>query len=473
MKLFIKNIFGSVVSRLSIRILTFSASIITARLLGPDEFGIVGYAVVTIAILNAFTEFGVKMTLIQYQGNVKPLLKTAFTINIIRGLIIGVILFLSSEFISVFFSEPRLEGVIKLISTIPLLIGFKNINMELEEKNSRFSKIFRLEIISSVVSFISVISLALILKNAYAIIISQILLTITQLLLSYVFFKPKFALGLNQSSIKIIFKYGKWYFSSSLLFFGYTQFDKIIVGKIFSTQQLGLYQLANSLIATPLNEISKSFSRVLFPSYSNMQENKIKLKKSFSVMVYSLSFVNIFVCLFIFLTANFFVNILLGEKWLESIELIKYLSIAYAVNGVMNAGKGIFSGTGNPKIMTYISLIKTSVLFVFYFLLFESFGIIGFPISLIIANMISLFFWIYFVSKILKMTYKDWLFVLFPLILSLVTCLFLLLLNNRYTLLSEFYLHSSILFIFVILFLFYSTKSKINYLKIITEYLKK
>ena len=345
--------------------------------------------------------------------------------------------------------------------------------MELEEKNSRFSKIFRLEIISSVVSFISVISLALILENAYAIIISQILLTITQLLLSYVFFKPKFALGLNQSSIKIIFKYGKWYFSSSLLFFGYTQFDKIIVGKIFSTQQLGLYQLANSLIATPLNEISKSFSRVLFPSYSNMQENKIKLKKSFSVMVYSLSFVNIFVCLFIFLTANFFVNILLGEKWLESIELIKYLSIAYAVNGVMNAGKGILSGTGNPKIMTYISLIKTSVLFVFYFLLFESFGIIGFPISLIIANMISLFFWIYFVSKILKMNYKDWLFVLFPLILSLVTCLFLLLLNNRYTLLSEFYLLSSILFIFVILFLFYSSKSKINYLKIITEYLKK
>ena len=158
---------------------------------------------------------------------------------------------------------------------------------------------------------------------------------------------------------------------------------------------------------------------------------------------------------------------------MRKIELIKYLSIAYAVNGVMNAGKGILSGTGNPKIMTYISLIKTSVLFVFYFLLFESFGIIAFPISLIIANMISLFFWIYFVSKILQLSYKDWLFILLPLVLSLVTCLILIVLNNLYNPLSEFYLHSSILIIFVLLFLFYSTKCKINYLKIVMEYLKK
>jgi len=224
------------------RLRGFIRTIILARLLAPEDFGLLGIAMLAIATLETFSQTGFWEALIQKKGDVESCLDTAWTISAIRGTILFLILFLSAPIIAKFFNSPHATLVIKVIAVSTLISGFRNIGILFFQKDLEFNKQFFYELSATLVDLAVAISLAFILRNVWALVWGGLAANVIRLFASYILHAYRPHVRLDKSEFKNLFSFGKWVLGSSTLIFLITQGDDIFVGRMLGVTALGFYQ---------------------------------------------------------------------------------------------------------------------------------------------------------------------------------------------------------------------------------------
>jgi len=405
--------------------------IILARLLAPKDFGLMGIALLTWMTLETFSQTGFQEALIQKKENTKDYLDAAWTFLIIRGFLLFSIIILIAPSVAVFFETPGAKEIVQAIGLAILIQSFTNIGVVYFQKELEFNKQFIYITAGTITDFTVAVTAAILMRSVWALLLGLLAGKLAQLIVSYVVhpYRPRFRLEWNKA--RELFKFGKWIFGSSIIYFLLFQGDDIFVGKIMGAAALGFYQLAYKISNTPATEITKVVSQVTFPVYSKIQDNLSTLKEFYLKSLQLISFLSFFLAGLIFAFAPEFTRFVLGEKWIPIIPIIQALSIfgvTCAVNGVSGP---IFQGIGKPKVNTIGALFQ----FIFLVLLIYPFtikwGLLGTSIAIAIPN----FFYMVFINKLVsnKLKYKYLNFIkliLIPFLGSLMMVFIIIMMKN-------------------------------------------
>jgi len=395
-------IHGSVwtfITQIFTRLLTFARTIILARLLSPHDFGLMGIAFLALSALQTFSETGVNAALIYKKENTRDDLCVAWTVRLLRSVLIAVLLFVFAPQISSFFNNNEVINIIRLIAIGQLFYGFSNIAIIRFQKEIEFHKYFLFSICSVLPEVIIAIWLAILLKSVWALVAGYLVGSFSYCIFSYVFcpFVPRFSL--SGVHLKSLLKYGKWIWASTIIIFLITQGDDIFVGKFLGTAALGMYQLAYRISNLPATEIVHVISRVAFPAYVKLRENLSKLAVMYlnflrfsTLIAFSISF--------LLLSLSYpFVFYVLGGKWINIINSMRVLCIFACLRSIGVLNGSLFRALGYPDFETKLSLMKLLLMAVFIYPLGIKYGIVGVALSTTLPSFFHNFYGLYLVAK--------------------------------------------------------------------------
>jgi len=413
----IKGSFWVLALRLTNRFLGILRTLILARLLLPEDFGLIGVATITISIIETFSQPGIGAALIQKKERIENYLDTVWTVSIIRSIIIYVLLFVCAPYVSDFFKVPEASGVIQVFGVSVLIAGFRNSGVVFFQKTLDFKKQYIYELSILLGNIFVAIPAALILCNVWALVLGGLAGSITRLVMSYVLhpFRPRFRF--DKQKFSELFRFGRWVLGSSILVFWVSQGDDIFLGKIFGVTALGLYQMAFMISSLPTTETSRVISHVTFPSYSKLQDDIHRFSNAYLKVLQMIFFIAIPLAGAIFVFASDAISIFLSNRWLQVVPLLRILVWAGLARAFVDATGSVFNACGKPRINTKWQFINLVVLITSMYPLSRNFGTAGVAIAVLVANMAAVLVSIYEVRKILQFEFFRFLKVLvFPLI---------------------------------------------------------
>lgn len=351
--------------------------IILARLLSPLDFGILGLAILSINTLNVFSETGIESALIQRQKIGKAELDTAWTIKIIRALLLFGLLFLSARWFASYFNNATLEPVLKAMAVVFLLEGCTNIGIVFFQKKIEFKKKVILELSADVAGFIAVISLAFWLRNVWALVLGSIIWGIVKCLGSFELHMYRPRIRWDWPMTKSLMNFGKHIFWITLMTFVVTSGDDVLVGKLLGLTILGFYTMAYNIANVPVASLAGVVGKISFPAYSILQNEPERLKEAFKKVFEAVMIILLPLIGLIFLLAQDFTAVCLGEKWLPMVPALKILCLFGLFRGLNNVFAALHLAVNRPNIQSRNKTIELVAFLILVYPLTLKWGLVG------------------------------------------------------------------------------------------------
>jgi len=335
------------------RVLQITKLIVLANILTPADFGLMGVALLTLAILRQFSQLGIDTALIQRQeSNVDEYLNTVWSTKIARGVVIGSIAFVLSPFAAQFFGEPRAANILRVVALSPLILGLQNPGVVYFKKNLEFHKEFVYTLGGTLVNVSVAVVFALVYRDVWALVVGLIAGNFATVALSYLIHEYRPWFEFNREYASELFNYGKWITASGIILFLLTQGDDVFVGWFLTAAGLGFYQMAYRFSNAPATEITHVISNVTLPTYSSIQDDESKLQEGFFTALQLTTFLAAPAAVGIFVTSRLFVNVFLGEQWSPIVVTMQVLSF-FAITRAIGAVDGpMLKAIGRPDIAT-------------------------------------------------------------------------------------------------------------------------
>ncbi len=395
--------------------------VILARILSPDDFGLFGIALLSLSVLDIFSKLGFQEKLIQELEDIEKDINTVWTLSIIRGFLLGFILFFTAPFIGVFFKNKAAVGVVRLMALSPTISGFLNPRVVYFSKRLEFKKQMLYDISGVAVEFVVAVILALVYRNVMALIIGNISGNFLRLILSFILFDSNLKVQIVKESFSKIFGFGKWVWASSIIVFLNTEGDDIFVGKVLGSTMLGFYQMAYKISMLVLTDVTDVIKKIVYPVFSKLQLDKTSLSKWF----YSSFYFNVLMVIPFSLTMFFFtddiVRLVLGDKWLPLSSTLKILSLAGGVRSIFSISGSLFYARNKPGVDAFVLIIGLFVLGVCIYPLAIRYGIYGVSWAVLLSMLVSGVVYFIWLKKELQISvFKCSLFVIYATLVYLV-----------------------------------------------------
>lgn len=337
-------------------------TVILARLLMPRDFGLVGIAMLIVNLLEVFTRSGLEHSIIQKTDVDKHELHSIWTFEALRGFALGGIMFLAAPYIAAFFESPDSLLIIRVMSVIPPLIFLRNIELIVAVKNLAFNKVVYVEASSELTGMLIGITLAVIYKNVWALVIASIASWVVQVIMTYVIFSTRPLIVWDWSVIRHHFRYGRQIWATGVSHYLYNNGDDWFVGKMLGTSALGLYGRAYQLGNLPTTELTLVLNRVLFPAFSKVKEDIARLRAAFLEVQKTISVLVAPIAAVLFFFARPFVEVVLGSKWLPMVPAFQVLVWWGGLRTFRGPSGSIFRAVGRPIITAYLTIAKLALM---------------------------------------------------------------------------------------------------------------
>ncbi len=381
------------------QILQIVSLVVFARLLSPDDFGMFAILMIFVGFLDMFTDMGTSAALIHIEKPSDKLLSSVFYFNIFVGLVLCVTLILLSNPISVFFENPQLTELLQIISITFILTSFGVVQKALYQKKLEFKHLTLIEVFSKLVAVIVGVSSVLLGLGVYSLLIQTLTnsFVLTVLIWVYSVWRPMKYFSI--SDIKNI-----WGYTANLTAFNFINYfarntDNFLIGKFLGSSALGVYSLAYKIMLYPLQNISNVLLRILFPAFSQIQNDNKKFKKVYLRIIFYIAIITFPLMAGLIATADIFVDVLFGDKWKNLTIIIMILAPVGMLQSIVKTTGSIYKAKGSTNILFKIGNISTAVTVVF-FIIGLPFGVEGVAFSYLLSNLVMLY-------PVLKMSWNQ------------------------------------------------------------------
>ena len=350
-------------TKMSLRASQLLMLVILARLLAPRDFGLMGIALVTLSATRRFTDIGINAALIQdKKENIDEYLNTTWSLEIGRGILLFVILFVGAPYIAALFSEPEAADLIRVLGLIPVLYGLRNPAVVYFQKDLSFHKEFIYQSSGAVVQFVVGVGYALYSPTVWALVFASVSKMATLFVLSYLLHGyrpwPTFELAVAKKLIH----YGKWITASSIIGFLYSEGDDVFVGWYLSATALGFYQYAYRLADTPASEVSGVISKITFPAYSKLQGDTDELRGALLQTTRLTAFVTFPIAFGIALVAPSFVPAILGDDWRPMVLTLQILTLYGLLHSITRNFGAVWKALGRPDYIAKLGFLRVCLI---------------------------------------------------------------------------------------------------------------
>ena len=366
--------------------LDFLRVVLLARFLMPTDFGLMGIALLTMATLETFSFMGLQQALVQKTEITETHLNTVWTLSIIRGFVVFLLLYAIAPMSAVFFKTPEAEMIIKITGLALILQSLSNIGVITFQKDLEFGKQFIYQFSGVVVTFLVSIIVLYIVRSVWAMVWGLLAGSLARLVVGYLIHPYRPRIHFDFENARELFKFGRWLLISSVVIFLFSQGDDIFVGKMLGVSLLGFYQLAYRISNTATSEIASVISQVMFPAYSKMQNQTDSLKKGYLKVFRATLLLSLPITGLIFILAPEFTRIFLAIKWMPIVPIMRIL-VFFGLLRAIGATSGIlFHGMGTPYVAMKWEIVRLGVLVAAIFPLTHQYGIEGVAYAVLLGQ---------------------------------------------------------------------------------------
>ena len=274
----ISGLFWKFGERITAQLVTFVVSIVLARLLSPKEYGAIALITVFITISNVFVDSGFSSALVQKKNADDVDFSTVFYFNVAFSAVLYLIVFLISPFVASFYDMPELCSALRVLGISILIYGLKSVQQSYVSRHMIFKKFFfatiggtlASAIIGIVMAYFGFGVMALVAQHLSNVFIDTIILWIT------VKWRPKKAFSFEK--LKVLFSFGWKILVSSLIDTVYTNIRQLIIGKLYSKNDLAYYNKGKSFPVLIVDNINTTIDSVMLPSMASVQTDVSRLK---------------------------------------------------------------------------------------------------------------------------------------------------------------------------------------------------
>ncbi|MDD5330463.1 MAG: lipopolysaccharide biosynthesis protein [Sulfuricella sp.] len=339
--------------RLAERSVGLVSTLILARMLAPADFGLVAMAMAVVAMTELMGAFGFDTALIQRRDAKRAHYDTAWTFNILFAVGAALLLLLLAFPAAGFYREPRLQGILPILAMGALVQGFENIGTVAFRKELDFRREFWFVLSKRLATFGVTMALALMFRSYWALVGGVVTGKLFSVWISYRLhpYRPRFTLAARQD----LFHFSKWLFFSNLVLFLQNKSADFILGRTVGAYGLGIYNVAFEIAALPSTELISPLNRVAFPAYSRLAEDLPELRRKFLEVFGVIALISFPVATGLACVAAPAVLVLLGNKWVEAIPLLRVLTIAGLIGALQSNLHLMIVALGKPKANTLVS----------------------------------------------------------------------------------------------------------------------
>lgn len=345
-----KNVFWNLVGTFGVSAIRFVSTAVLARILFPEDFGIIGMAYLLTAVIYIFGNLGMGAALIQRQDVDEEYLNTAFWSSLGVGMILSLTSYAIAPLAGTFFKQAVVTSVVQCLSVNFFISSVVSVQTVLLSKNLQFKEQSMVEIATTVFRVTVILTLAVLGFRFWSIVIGSIA---ERILKTFVFYKRSAwrpAFQFNVKKYMKLFHFGKHLYGSSFIHYFNRNMDFIITGRVFGPADLGYYQFAFNIPHLVLSHFTQRIGQVLFPLYSKVQGEKERLGRGMLKTTELISMVTLPLMFGLMFCAKDFILTAYGEKWLPSVLPLQILCLSGAVKSV-SAGSGtLFMSQGRPDI---------------------------------------------------------------------------------------------------------------------------
>jgi len=393
--------------RITSRLFGLARTIVLARLLAPNDFGLYGIALLSLSALETFSRTGFDQALIQKKEDTKPYLDTAWTVHVIRGFVLAALLVLGAPLVGDFFGEPRAVLLVRVLGAAVLLKSFGNIGIVYFRKELEFHKQFIYELSGTFADLAVAIPAAFMLRSVWALVFGLLAGNLVRMVVSYLLHPYRPRLHLERVKTKELLTFGKWILASSMVAFLVLQGDDIFLAKILGATALGLYQLAfrfSNLVATEITHVT---AQVTFPVYSKLQDSTQGLQKGFLRTLEVTTSLTLPVTAGIFVLAPDFVRLFLGNKWMPMVPALRILAVSGLIRSIVATGGSLFQAVGRPNMDFWMNFGRLAVMALVIYPLTKRYGMSGTAITVVLGISATVPIWAYVSCHIMKCSYMT------------------------------------------------------------------
>ncbi len=329
------------------RALGIVSILILARLLMPEDYGIVAMATLAVGLADVLLGFSVHVALIQNQNATQEHYDSAWTLRLLQTVVSMLILLLLAPVVADYFNDARVESVMRWLSLSVLLAGFENIGVVNFQKHMQFGAEFRFRFLRRIIGFTATLIAALILRDYWALVIGTLTGTVSGVVLSYIFHPMRPRIGFKKFGE--IFHVSQWMLVNRIGTYFQRKLHRILVGQWSSTATMGAYTLADEISSLPAGELLAPINRALFPSFAKTKDDMTKLKKLFLLAQGVQTMVAVPIASGLALVATEAVPVLLGDKWDAAIAFIQVLALVNIVQALTTSGRWVLIVVGRVR----------------------------------------------------------------------------------------------------------------------------
>lgn len=402
----IKSLFWKLLERSGTQGIQFIIQIILARLLLPEEYGIIAIVMVFISLANVFVQSGFNTALIQKKDVDELDFSSVLYLSLLVATILYIVMYFVAPFIAGFYNEPLLVPVLRVLS-ITLFIGaFNSIQNAFVAKYMLFKKLFASSMGAVIVSGIIGIIAAYSGFGVWALVVQQLTnqLSIAIILWFTVKWRPQLIFSFKR--LKTLFSYGSKLLASGLLDTLYNNLRTLIIGRIYTPDILGFYNRGQQFPQLIVSTIDGSIQSVMLPALSSQQHNKTKVKNMMRRAIVSSSFLVFPMMAGMVVVAEPLVKIVLTEKWIDSVLFLQIFCFSYALMPIHTANLQAINALGRSDIFLRLEVIKKILgLAILAFSL--PFGVNAIALGQVVSSIISTFINAYPNRHLLNYSYKE------------------------------------------------------------------
>jgi O-antigen/teichoic acid export membrane protein len=370
--------------KLADRSLGFISTLVLARLLVPADFGIVAMATSVLALIEMFSAFGLDVALIRSQVSDREHFDSAWTLNVLIGVAICILLLLASPLAAAFYRQPALQAAIAVLAVGPLLQGFENIGVVAFRRELRFNAEFGFLIGKRLVQLACVIPLAFLLRNWWALIAGILMGKLAGLVLSYVVhpYRPRFSLARAGDFMR----FSKWVMFVNAIAYFLQRSPDLIIGPVAGARALGLYSVSAELGNLPTTELIAPVNRAVYPAYARLGHDRPALRREYLSVMGAIALLGAPAAIGVVATAKFLVPVLLGAKWLDAIPLVELFGLFGMTQILQTNIYAVYLSIGKPQLQVVIHFLQFILLAIGLGVLSHSYGAYGAALATLCAG---------------------------------------------------------------------------------------
>lgn len=336
----------------------FIVGIVLARLLLPEQFGLIGMLAVFMAVAQSLLDSGFGAALIQKRDVAHVDTCSIFYFNIVVGFVAAGLLCLAAPWIAAFYHQPILTPLTRAMSAIIVINSFGLVQNTLLTKELNFRAMTKISLIGSVLSGIAGIASAAAGLGVWSLVVQQLSNTFLYTLLLWLISPWRPARVFSRKSLWGMFGFGSRVMASALLDSLFSHIYSLTIGKLFSARDLGYFTRAQKMHELPTLTLSWTVGRVTFPVFSSIQDDPARVKRGLRKVLTSLALLNFPITVGILVTARPLVLVLLTDKWAPCIPYLRLLCLAGLLFPMNWFNRNVLYAMGRSDLCFRLELVK-------------------------------------------------------------------------------------------------------------------